>query len=800
MTKLGCRSAIVGVSLLALGLPAPAAPGLPGPPTQAPADLTLFLELVVNEQASGQVVPVQLRGGRYWVAASTLRALHVRAEGPPEALVAVDGIAGVTLEYDSLAQRLLLMVPPEWLPGQELGGKAGGLWPGAVTASDGFLLNYDLYASAVGQADANASLWTEQRLFGPWGVLSNNGVYSRSFQGNGEGTYVRYDTRWTWADPDSVRSFTAGDLITGTLPWGSAARLGGFQVARSFNIRPDIVPYPVPQFAGQAAVPSAVDLFINGYRASQENVQAGPFTLNTMPFINGAGEASVVTTDALGRQVRTSTPFYVANTLLKPGTTDYALAGGWLRQDYGVQNFSYGELAASLAYRRGLTDLFTLETRAEATRGLALAGAGMLASLGGWGVANLSLSHSQTDAAQAQQWNWGYQYNAQRFGISVQQTLRDADFRDLGSFGAAAALGTRRQRNTQINLSASMGNWGAVSLAWFDLQGSDGQQTQLAALNYARAINSNNFLALYLTHAPQTGDHNLLLQWTAVLDQWGALSTSHTSNPNHQGYQFQYSRSPPPNGGPGWNLAWAGGGGQQDFRQASGSWRTPWAQLQAGVYGQGNLNSTWFGAAGSVVVMDGGVFAANRIHDAFALISTSGVEGVQLKFENQLIGQTDKNGHLLVTGVNAYYPSRFEIDTLNLPDYMVALKTEQRLVLPAGAGTLLRFEIAKVLAANITLVDEQGQPLPLGMQVLHTGSGNRAVVGWEGKVYLDGLDTENELLVSGANQPNCRVRFKVEAVGAAVLRLGPLVCSRATTFARLEPALSSPAFATGYPP
>lgn len=109
---------------------------------------------------------------------------------------------------------------------------------------------------------------------------------------------------------------------------GSSVRLGGFQVQRNYSTRPDLITYPLPQFIGQAALPSTVDLIINGQKTSSTEVQSGPFILNNVPFINGKGEAVVVTTDAVGRQVTTSVPFYISNTLLKPGLFDYSLSLG----------------------------------------------------------------------------------------------------------------------------------------------------------------------------------------------------------------------------------------------------------------------------------------------------------------------------------------------------------------------------------------------------------------------------------------------------------------------------------------
>ncbi|KQP18422.1 fimbria/pilus outer membrane usher protein [Pseudorhodoferax sp. Leaf267] len=753
---------------LAQGLPPAPMPG-----TGATlAGITLYLELVINQQPTGQVVPVLVRDGHYLVAADTLRALHVRTPATGAQLVDVNLIEGLGVRYDSIAQRLELNLPPNWLPSQELGDDrpVGPLPP---LAGQGFLLNYDFYASNPGRDGSTSSLWTEQRWFGGWGLASNTGIVRRTHGAQaqrGADGYLRYDTTWRYSDTEAVRTYTAGDLITGTLPWGSAVRIGGIQIARNFSVRPDLVPFPLPRFSGQAAVPSAVDLFINGQRAGRESVQPGPFTLNTMPFINGAGEASVVTTDALGRQVLTTVPFYVASTLLKTGSTDYSFSAGALRRRYGVDSFGYGPPVASGNYRYGYSDTLTLEARTELARDLALAGAGAVFTLGHVGVLNAAVAHG----GEGHQWSLGYQYNAQRFGLAVQHTQRNRGWRDLARLELDDTSGGGRS-TTQATLSMALGEAGAVAMGYFDAAQLDGQRSRLATASWSRGIGGHSFVSLNLNKAVGGRDYTVQLQWTLLLGEHGAVSTLATRDRNGTGTQLQYSRTPPPSGGLGWNVSYANSAGPSDYRQASAIWRGQTTQLQGGAYAQGGRSATWAGATGSLVVMDGSWFAANRINDAFALVST-GVPGVTVRFENQVIGSTDARGHLLVTGVNAYYPARFEIDTLELPEFMQSEQAEQRVLLRAGSGALLRFEIQQVLAANITLVNEDRQHLPVGLLVQHVGSGRTATLGWDGQVYLEGLARENELLVRGAGFTPCRVRFDLPNTEPGVARIGPLVC------------------------
>src|SRR5690606_2848885 len=150
-----------------------------------------------------------------------------------------------------------------------------------------------------------------------------------------------------------------------------------------------------------------------------------------------AGEAVVVITDALGRQVSTTTPFYVSNALLRTGLSDFAVAAGFVRQDYGLKNFSYGSAAASASFRRGMTDWLTLELHGEAGRQFGLAGIGGVASLGNIGMVSSSWSQSRYRGRSGNQWTIGYQYNARKFSIAALHSRRSEGFADLSVYGAS---------------------------------------------------------------------------------------------------------------------------------------------------------------------------------------------------------------------------------------------------------------------------------------------------------------------------------------------------------------------------
>ncbi|UWF47331.1 fimbria/pilus outer membrane usher protein [Pseudomonas sp. N3-W] len=770
----------VATCMASLLLSQPSAAGnLPPAPSgmEAVADAQLFLELVVNQMNTGRVVAVQQRGGRLFVPASALRESGIKLPDNIGSEVDLDSLPGLHSDYDSVGQRLLLNVPPEWLPEQFVGNREA--YPRTPALSSfGALLNYDLYLNDTDDAGTYLAAWNEVRLFDSWGTLSNTGQYRQTLSGNAVSTlnngYLRYDTTWRYSDDERLLTYEAGDLVSGALPWSSSVRLGGVQLSRDFGVRPDLVTYPLPQFAGEAAVPSSVDLFINGYKSSSAELQPGPYTLTNIPFINGAGEAVVVTTDALGRQVSTTVPFYVTSNLLQKGLSDFSVAAGTLRRDYGIRDFGYGPGVSSASLRYGLSDYFTLESHAEASDSLTLGGLGGNLRLGNFGVLNTALSQSRFEGETGQQLSLGYQYSSQRYSFSYQRLQRRDQYADLTVVDSDYL--TLSKRSEQATLSLNLDTWGSLGVGYFDVRAADESRTRLLNLTWSKPLWRDT--SFYLSGNREIGDSNWTVQAQLVIpfDLHGSLAISSERSKTGQSQQrVNYSRAVPTEGGLGFNLGYAKGDGP-DYRQADLTWRLQSVQLQAGVYGTSDAETRWADASGSLVWMDRQVFAANRIDDAFVVVSTEGYAGVPVRYENQQVGLTDSNGHLLVPWTSAYYRGKYEIDPLNLPANVRSPDVEQRIAVRRGSGYLLEFPLSRVIAASIVLVDAGQKELPLGSGVVHEQSGTQTVVGWDGLVYLENLQAQNSLRVTLADGKTCQAQFAVDMKQDQIPLIGPLVC------------------------
>lgn len=752
--------------MLGAFLPAQLSAGTYPPPPSAPdaavEPTVLYLDVEVNGQASGALVEVLQRGTHFEIEAQALRQMHVQNGQPAGSRVAVDALPGVTADYDALGQRLRLSVPTQWLPMQRLADETPEETPTSVTGS-GMLLNYDLYTSH-SRRQSLTSLWSEQRYFHPGGVISNTGIVRLQSTGGNRG-YIRHDTRWTSADTANATETTYGDLVTDSLPWTTSVRMAGVRWARNFGVRPDLITYPLPEFAGQAALPSAVDLFVNGFKAASHRVAAGPFTLGELPVVSGAGTASVITTDALGRQVQTTIPFYVNRELLRPGWTDYSFSLGALRRAYGLRSFAYGRPIAMGVYRQGLSDRITIEGQAQLGKGLGVAGIGGMAGLGMLGIANASLTRGYTaHSGSGWQYSAGWQYNTPRAGFSYQQTGRDARFGDASTYADDGYQLSRRSR--QLNLSWNLGT-GSITGGWLDTRNARNERTRLVFASYNRPVASNTFLSVTAGRTVDTGENQLRLQLTYFLGDRSTAQLATSKNRDGPQTYASYQRTMPTEGGYGWNVAQTLSGGPQRYSQAALQYRNSTLNVEGGVSASPGQTLQWGTLSGSLGSIDGHLFAANRVYDGFALVSTQGMPDVPILYENQLAGYTNARGYLLVPSVPAYYPGRYAVDPLTLPADVNIPALERRISVSRNAGMLVELPVLRLRTATITLVDAQGTPVKAGSAVLHTPGNMQTVVGWDGVVYLTVLRPQNSLQVRTPEGETCQADFS-EAAYASV--------------------------------
>jgi outer membrane usher protein len=130
-----------------------------------------------------------------------------------------------------------------------------------------------------------------------------------------------------------------GDTISTGGAFAAPVRLAGMQYATNFATDPAFVTFPLPTIGGLARQDSVVDVFIDNVQRDARAVPRGPFALESLPVVTGAGEVQLQVTDLLGREQLITQSYYVSSRLLKPGLHDFGYELGALRRDYGRESF-----------------------------------------------------------------------------------------------------------------------------------------------------------------------------------------------------------------------------------------------------------------------------------------------------------------------------------------------------------------------------------------------------------------------------------------------------------------------------
>lgn len=737
----------------------------------------IYLEVDINGQQTSVITHFRERQGHLSATGEDLRALGLELGSlgvHDTSEVALDSISGLHYTYNAANQTLALTVPDALRRPYRFDTRSQQKIPPA-TSDRGFIFNYDAYLQS--EASSRFAVSDQERYFSPAGSLSNTGI-AYLYQNNDH--YVRLDTAWSTSDASTMRTLVVGDAISASLDWSRSVRFGGIQWGSNFNLRPDLITFPVPSLSGSAVVPTAVDLYVNSIKQYSTTVPSGPFIANDIPGISGGGQATIVTHDALGRTVTTSVPLYIDTRMLAAGLSSYSGELGFLRQSYGTESFSYDPhpmFSASIRY--GATSYLTLEGHSEGSVGLFNAGVGDLVRLGNMGVVNTSMSAS-TGHLTGYQASLGYQLVEPRFSIDAQSIRAYGNYGDLAA-NNGSPIPTATDTAT---LSLPILRTQSLAFSYIGTRAVNSPTSHIGTLSYTQNIGS--LVSIQLSVFRDFHQHNSRGVFLSLSLGLGH-NTSINANAGSQNGQFDYStnatRPPDYDGGVGWSVT-SGASGNVGYRQGQVQYLGRYGELTGLAQSTDHTSDAALDLSGSVVVMDGSLFLSRHIDDGFALVSTDGEANIPVLHENRVIGKTDGSGHFLIPDLNSYQLNQISIDSLVLPPDAQVSATQLTLVPKANSGVLAHFPIAHYRAATVILVDANGKAIPAGSIIHHQESGEDTIVGYDGIAFVQKLKEHNHLHIEFGGF-HCAVSFDyVQPKNGSLPTIGPLTCKLETEGAR----------------
>ena len=770
--------------------------------------MALQLEIFIDDRPARLIGSfTRLPDGRMASRRAELReaGVEVPGSGGPEDQVVLESVPGLAYRYDETLQTIHLNIPTGLRATHEYEGVSAVADGVPVKSATGAVLNYNLFTSALRStlnpnvSFQGASATLDGRLFSPLGTLSQSAILGSTT--SVKMTALRLETAFSYSDPVSLTSYKAGDTISSGLAWTRPVRLGGLQTQRNFGLRPDLVTLPLPSVSGSAAVPSTLDVYVNNVKTFSQEVDPGPYRINNLPLLGGDGTARVVLHDASGHEIEQSLPFFATARLLKPGLTDYSVEAGLPRLFYGVESNIYSKKpVASGSLRRGVFDWLTVEAHAEGGAGLVNAGAGAVTRVFSRAALTVAASASRSGSGTGLQSYGAFETRLWGISLNIASQRTFGTYDDLASvtasvapkvFGTSVSTGgnadpfairtsiraARAQDRISVSLPLPFDSHSSMGVSLVNQVDTGNKRSQLASVSVSRAMpfNSAAYATAFvdLAHRKQAG---VFFGLSAPIGANISASTGFSVGPKGWAATADASRAlGRQNGDYGWRVRESEGRGQASSQSAVLSYRSPYGRIEAGATQQRGATQGSAEFEGAVAVLGGGVYAANRINDSFAVVD-AGVPNIDVLYENRLIGHTNGAGKLLVPELRSYQRNKLEIDPRGLP-INAAAATTQDVIAPADrSGIIVDFKVrTNIQAAVVVLQDRAGKLLVAGTPGTLAGSGEKFVVGYDGRAYISGLAGANTVSVETATG-TCTARFAFQARANAQVTIGPVMC------------------------
>ncbi len=765
---------------------------------------SLQLEVFINDASTGLIGTFQQ--GADGNIGSTAReltdiGLKVPAATNPskkdDAEISLSNLPGVSYRLDMKSQSLYITAGDGARVPRKVDLNPRKKAPLAQTGT-GAVLNYSLFSSTDNlladdvQPFRGISGGFDARFFSPLGSLDQS--FSASLSDGDLGGFKRLNSTWSYSDQERAITYKAGDFVSGGLGWTRPVFLGGMQVSRNFSLRSDLVTTPMPGFTGTAAVPSTLEVYTQNARTYSADIPAGPFSLTNIPAYTGDGNAQVVIRDSLGRETRTTLSFYNTSDMLAPGMVDFSVEAGFPRRNYGTESNDYsGDPFGSATLRYGMTDRLTLESHFEGGADFINGGGGAVFSVGDFGAFTLAGagSHHGGDtgalvyaSAQLNRGSYSLYGNIQRtFGNYDDIAALSADDNNTldnktDYIGYTQIYSPRVPKSiVQLSLGVPTPIKGSgLSLTYTQITTDDSGTSHNASLSYSQSLFRRAGLYVSAFKDLDKRDNFGVYAGLSISFDNGIYGGANINQSGDSMNASSYLAKSNTHeiGNVGWRVRDTEGNltnrsAAVDYTSRYGYVAGEVNQSDGSV--QGNLQ-----VEGAVAVAGGGVFATNRIDDAFAVVKV-GAPNVTVKSQNRPIGNTNGSGKIIVPNLRSYGENEIEIDPMNLPVDAVVDTTRAVVVPGQQAGVVVDFGVNdKGLGAIVDFVDRTGKPLDVGLPGSLNGADDAFVVGYDGQAFLENLKNSNQASIQLRDGTTCAARFDYRANPGTQVNLKNVVC------------------------
>lgn len=741
-----------------------------------PDDGPRLSDIVIDGRSRSRMVTIAGSGRELTIEADDARAAGLPVPNGTSGPVKLSSLRVYEWKYDSLRQRLTVQLFRE-NDGENL--KDFAARSDAASESRPLLalrVDYDLTATVARGKSSAGGLVSATAVYGNFAL--NGTVRASSDPQVGSPGLLRLDTTARLAIPDKGMAIAIGDFVSAGSQSQRAVRMGGIQIASDFDLRPDLITLPLPAFSGNVAVPTTIDVLAGDQRYQLGKIEPGEFTVRNVPSQPGRGEASVILRDALGREVVQTARFYISDELLAPHTTGFAVNAGFVRRRYGIASNDYGQFAATAYLRRGLSPYLTVEGSGEWTHGVANGGVRGDFVIGKVALATLEARlSSDATAGTGTLLHVALESVGRKLGGSVRATLPSTNYRDVATrLGDdpppreyAAQFFYRFNAETDFQVSYARQDYRSLLST-----GLRDRKSEVLNANFRTRLSSRATLFAGGGLRRSEGDTAASAAVGLSISLGGRTNAGAFASYDDGRFagSATYSRDAQQDGDIGYRAA---ANLTEDSQRLTGglTWRDRRILLDGQVEEVDGVFAARANARGTLLLAGGTVFARNQSGGSYALVRTGKVGGIPITRENQEVGETDKNGLLLVQNIPAQATVKIDVKADKLPADALVRETTHFIRVPRRAVAVVDIETLRFRSMLRQLVDASGAALSAGLPVKALPSGETTIVGFEGMAEINAGAEDTRLIVGHPGQ-TCAV----ELAGVALEHAGdrPLTC------------------------
>lgn len=670
-------------------------------------DEDLIVVLRANGVERGEVVLRRTASGDFWITAQDFPKLKMepvdqaRRQAKGEAYFSFAGLGAQGIVFDENHLTLDVEFPARGLEGTHIDlsnrPEPIELQPPRNSA----ILNYRAAVRQGNDEPVQLRLTTELNVRLGELLLRQEAKYD-------SGTVSRRPTRGSsqliWDDRRAGTRFIAGDVLVAGGPLGTTFPGAGISLSRLYAITPDVIRQPGVTMQVSALAPADVEVAVDGSTIYRTHVGPGPITLDNLYYNGGARTVRVTVTDATGRRQVIEQPFLFTNSVLAKGLHEYSYFIG-RRSELGADDrWHYREGAWQAFHRYGASNSLTVEAGGEGSSDFTSGGFGASLRNDVLGLLSLDLLGSLDRGAsrRANGWSALYSYSTPNSSVFLGRRRYGDGFRTFANKPENPALlsETRMGASTRIFSAATLS---ADLVRGRDIEGERSSHAVRFSTNLGLRTSLQAEYQSTRAGAERGWGVNVYLRFDLDRQQW--VNTTFRSAPDSHGVDLEVGRQLMQGEGVGYRAGVTsntGAGTETAFAFGSANWNLKPVTLEFNGSSQlrgGRSHYAEAAMSGAIVGLDGYVGLTRQVGDGFAL-ARLGVpqSGVDIFLNNQVQGQTDARGNLLIPQVGAYGRQDVSLDDKQLSMQYNLGSKRVTIAPPYKSGTIVEFGGRKLRA------------------------------------------------------------------------------------------------------